>query len=115
LHFACRPFFVKQFGELKKRTPLPGKKTCRKNKVKLKKEEVLMVVWTLEFAKEQLAMWLEADKAVASGQSYTIAGRTMNRVNAQWIQDRILFWGREVARLERGTGGGVRIQYVVPL
>lgn len=58
---------------------------------------------TLEQAQEQLSMWLEANKAVSSGQSYTInssnGGRTLTRANATEILNQIKFWEKKVSQL----------------
>ena len=41
---------------------------------------------SLKQAREHLNIWLEADKAVATGQSYSIAGRTLTRSDAAEIR-----------------------------
>ena len=69
---------------------------------------------TLAQAETQLAAWLEADAAVATGQSYSIGGRTMTRANAAAITEKIQYWSSMVARLSRGTTGGARVRYGVP-
>lgn len=55
---------------------------------------------TLEQAQEQLSVWLEANKAVSSGQSYTInsanGGRTLTRANATEILNQIKFWESKI-------------------
>ncbi|MDT2270063.1 DUF6148 family protein [Paenibacillus larvae] len=38
-------------------------------------------MWTLQEAQTHLKAWLEAEMAVASAQSYTIAGRSLTRAN----------------------------------
>jgi len=63
-------------------------------------------------AEAKLAEWLAADTAVASGQSYTISGRTLTRANAKEIRENIEFWDRKVQRLSRG---GIRVTEGVPL
>jgi hypothetical protein len=61
---------------------------------------------TLAQAQEQLALWLEASKAVASSQSYTIAtessSRTLTRAEAKEIREQITFWDAKVKRLSQG-------------
>lgn len=57
---------------------------------------------TLEIAKAQLQLWIEADTAVASNQSKTIAGRTFTRVNATEITEKIEYWSAKVRSLENG-------------
>lgn len=67
---------------------------------------------TLAQANSQLALWLEADAAVATGQSYSIAGRSLTRANAGEITEKIKFWEAKVNRLTRG---GIRIRGATPL
>lgn len=68
----------------------------------------------LDEAKEHLKIWLEAEKAVATGQSYKIGTRSLTRANLSDIADRIKYWRNEVARLESGAGGGARVLRAVP-
>lgn len=67
---------------------------------------------TLAQAEARLTSWLEADEAVASGQSYTIAGRSLTRADAEEIRKNIQFWDRKVKELDRG---GIRIRGVTPI
>lgn len=66
---------------------------------------------TLAQAETQLASWLAADTAVATGQSYSIGGRSLTRANAKEIRDNIVFWDKQVKRLTRG---GIRIRGGTP-
>ncbi len=61
---------------------------------------------TLDEAQTHLTTWLEADKAVAKGQSFSISGKTYTRADAQVIRENIEFWDRYVKRLSRG---GIKI------
>lgn len=70
---------------------------------------------TIEEAQANLRMWLEAEKAVATGQSYEIGSRKLTRANLSAITERIKFWRNEVANLERGSDGGVGVTRVIPL
>ncbi|MFA5378155.1 MAG: DUF6148 family protein [Dehalococcoidia bacterium] len=63
-------------------------------------------------AEAQLALWLEADAKVATGQSYSIAGRALTRADAAEITNKIVFWNDMVGRLS-GTGG-MKIRGVTP-
>ncbi|MFA6148656.1 MAG: DUF6148 family protein [bacterium] len=54
---------------------------------------------TLDQAQEQLSNWLTASTAVAKGQSYTIAGKTLTRADAGRIQSMIDYWDRKVKEL----------------
>lgn len=66
---------------------------------------------TLADAESQLAVWIAASTAVASGQSYSIAGRSLNRANASEIRQNIEFWDRQCKRLSRG---GIRVRGATP-
>ena len=53
-------------------------------------------------AEEQLEVWLAASIAVASGQAYSIAGRSLTRANAAEIRNQIEYWDSKVQTLSRG-------------
>ena len=66
---------------------------------------------TLAQANTQLTSWLAADTAVATGQSYSIGGRSLTRANAKEIRDNITLWDKHVKRLTRG---GIRVRGATP-
>ena len=70
--------------------------------------------WTLEEAQGMLATWLEAERAVATGQEYSIGTRRLKRADLSEIAERIKFWRDEVAKLESGRKGGRRVFRAVP-
>lgn len=55
---------------------------------------------TLEEARMNYQLWREAEQALATGQSYSIAGRSLTRMPMSEIQERIRYWGQLVDRLE---------------
>jgi len=67
---------------------------------------------TLAQAETQLALWIDADTAVATGQSYSIAGRTLTRADARAIAERIDYWNNWVKRL---ANGGISYRGVTPI
>lgn len=69
---------------------------------------------TLQQAQAALDAWVNADIAVSKGQSYTIAGRSLNRANATEITNKLTYWSRQVERLSSGGNGGIRARYGVP-
>lgn len=69
---------------------------------------------TLDEARAALAMWLEAERAVATGQSYKIGTRSLTRAALPDIAARINFWRKEVERLEAGVSRGPRVFRAVP-
>jgi hypothetical protein len=64
-------------------------------------------------AQTQLDLWIAADSAVATGQSYSIAGRSLSRVNAAEITAKIDYWEKKLARATRGAGPRVRYGMVL--
>ena len=66
---------------------------------------------TLAVAQEKLDGWLAAEDKLMAGQSYSINGRTLTRVNLAEVRDAIDSWDRRVKRLTRG---GIRISHGVP-
>jgi len=66
---------------------------------------------TLAQAETQLTAWLAADTATATGQSYTIGGRSLTRANAREIRENITYWDSKVRRLTRG---GIRVRGGTP-
>lgn len=68
---------------------------------------------TIDEAKENLRLWLDAEKAVATGQSYKIGTRSLTRANLSDIVERISFWRSEIAKLENGRKGA-RVLRAVP-
>lgn len=60
---------------------------------------------TLAIAEAKLAEWLAADAAVANGQSYVIAGRTLTRALALEIRQNIDYWNSWVVTLDSGRTG----------
>lgn len=66
-----------------------------------------------ELAKERLNLWLDANEAVATGQSYTIGSRSLTRANLNDIQKQIEYWGTIVTKCERGLRGPY-VQRAIP-
>lgn len=69
---------------------------------------------TIEEAKENLRMWLDAERAVATGQSYRIGSRSLTRANLSDITARIKYWQNEIEKLEAGGGRGAKVFRAVP-
>lgn len=66
---------------------------------------------TLVQADAHLTAWLDADTAVATGQSYTINGRSLTRADAAEIRLNIDYWQGKVNNLTRG---GFRVRGGTP-
>lgn len=68
---------------------------------------------TLAQAEAQLAAWLAASTAVASGQSYTIGTRQLTRADASEIRENVEYWDAKVKALDSGRSG-VRMRGLTP-
>nr|DAW28087.1 MAG TPA: head to tail adaptor [Caudoviricetes sp.] len=75
-----------------------------------------MAVISKETAQRHLDMWLEADAAVSTGQSYQIEQMVLTRSNARQIQRNIAFWENKVAaaEAEEKKRGRNRIYHFAP-
>lgn len=75
-----------------------------------------MAVFSKELCKQRLALWLEAEAAVATGQSYTIDDRSLTRASLKQIREQIAFWENKLALCENEEkhGGSIRSYCVVP-
>ena len=69
---------------------------------------------TLEDAEAQLALYLEAEAKVLSGQSYEIAGRKLTRADLRSIQEGISTWDARVKSLSTAGRGRGRSVTMVP-
>ncbi|MHB0998203.1 MAG: DUF6148 family protein [Armatimonadota bacterium] len=68
----------------------------------------------LDTARERLQMWLDAEAAVATGQSYRIGNRQLERANLADIRESIKYWQSQVNRLESGRDRGARVFRIIP-
>ncbi len=60
-----------------------------------------MAVISKETAQRHLEMWLEAEAAVSTGQSYQIEQMQLTRASLKQIRESIIFWENKVAEAER--------------
>jgi len=65
----------------------------------------------IQTAREMLAIWIAAEKAVSTGQEYRIGTRRLTRANLREIGERIRYWQTELAKLE-GKGRN-RVRQVI--
>ena len=68
---------------------------------------------SIDEARTTLQMWLDAERAVATGQSYKIGTRSLTRANLADIRESIQVWRREIDRLE-AKHTGARVFRAVP-
>lgn len=69
---------------------------------------------TMDFAKERLAIYYEAEAKALNGQSYTIAGRSLTRANLKEIRDGISMWQGQVDRLTASGRTGPTFRRIIP-
>lgn len=70
-----------------------------------------MAVFSKELCKQRLALWLAAEAAVATGQSYTIDDRSLTRASLKQIREQIEYWSGRLALAEEGRN---RVYRFVP-
>ena len=68
---------------------------------------------TIEEARENLTMWLDAERAISTGQSYKIGTRSLSRADLSMVASRLAFWRNEIEKLENGQRG-LRVVRAVP-
>ncbi|ACA41246.1 hypothetical protein Bsph_3764 [Lysinibacillus sphaericus C3-41] len=61
-------------------------------------------------------MWLDAEEAIANGQSYSIDNRRLERANLAQVREQIKFWKKELFQAEEKLSGRSkrRVMRVVP-
>jgi len=61
--------------------------------------------------------WLEAEKAVMAGQSYSIDGKTVTKANLSDIRNSVKHWESQISLLRRKAKGKgrARLTNVVPM
>lgn len=68
---------------------------------------------TIEEARENLTMWLDAERAISTSQSYKIGTRSLSRADLSMVASRIAFWRNEIEKLENGQRG-LRVVRAIP-
>jgi hypothetical protein len=75
-----------------------------------------MAAISLEDAKKRYNMWLDAEATVASGQAYTVGGRSLTRANLYQIRQQLRYWENKVneCQMVRKKGSRRRVTRVIP-
>lgn len=76
-----------------------------------------MAVFVKKLCQERLALWLDAEAAVATGQSYQIGTRSLTRANLASIREQIEYWAgrlQEAEAEESGKTGRNQLYHFVP-
>lgn len=73
------------------------------------RKECNQLAFTVAQCNERLQIWLAAEEKIASGQSYTIDNRRLDRANLAQVREQIKFWQSELAKAQAAaTGRGRR-------
>ena len=63
------------------------------------------MAYTVEFCQERLNMWLSAEEALATSQSYKMGSKQLTRADLATVRKSITYWENE---LEKAKNGGRR-------
>lgn len=66
------------------------------------------MAFTVVQCNERLQIWLDAEAAIATGQSYTIDNRRLDRANLAQVREQIKFWQIELTKAEATANGRSR-------
>ena len=75
-----------------------------------------MAIYTKEFCTRKLRIWLEAEEAIATGQSYQIEDRRLTRADLYDVRKELEYWAGKLAEAEseEQNGGYIRAYHFVP-
>lgn len=75
-----------------------------------------MAAISLEDAKKRYNMWLDAEAAVASGQAYTVGGRSLTRASLPEIRNQLRYWENKIneCQMVKRKGSRRRVTRVIP-
>jgi hypothetical protein len=75
-----------------------------------------MAIFPKELCKAKLQTWLDAEEAVATGQSYQIGTRMLTRADLKQIREQMEYWAGKLseAEAEERYGGRNRVFHFVP-
>lgn len=75
-----------------------------------------MAIFSKELCRKKLETWLRAEEAIAAGQSYQIANRSLTRADLKQVREQMEYWGARLAEAEAEEkhGGVNRAYHFVP-
>ena len=75
-----------------------------------------MAVFSKKLCQTKLQTWLDAEEAVATGQSYQIGTRMLTRADLKQIREQMEYWAGKLAEAEaeKKCGGRTRMYRFVP-
>ena len=65
-----------------------------------------MAHYSVKVCKERLALYMDAEAVVLTGQSYTIGGRSLTRANLADIRKGVDYWSDKLAEAETAEATG---------
>lgn len=65
-----------------------------------------MAHYSVKVCKERLALYMDAEAVVLTGQSYTIGGRSLTRANLADIRKGVDYWADKLAEAEKAEATG---------
>ena len=75
-----------------------------------------MAIFSKKLCQQQVNIWLEAERAIATGQSYQIGTRMLTRADLKAVREELEYWAGRLAEAEaeEQTGGRNRVYHFVP-
>ena len=75
-----------------------------------------MAVFSKRICEQKLKTWLEAEEAIAAGQSYSMGSRALTRADLKAVREQLEYWSGKLAQAEAAEqrGGRNRIYQFVP-
>lgn len=75
-----------------------------------------MAVFSKKICEQQVSIWLEAERAIATGQSYQIGTRMLTRADLKAVREELEYWAGKLAEAdaEEKCGGRNRAYRFVP-
>lgn len=75
-----------------------------------------MAIFSEELCQQKLDTWLEAEEAIATGQSYQIGNRMLTRADLKQVRQQMEYWAGKLseAQAENKSGGRNRLYHFVP-
>ena len=75
-----------------------------------------MAVFSKRICEQKVKTWLEAEEAIATGQSYQIGTRMLTRADLKYVREELEYWAGKLAEAEaeEQCGGRIRAYRFIP-
>lgn len=67
-----------------------------------------MAIFSRKICEQKVATWLEAEEAIATGQSYQIGTRMLTRADLKYVREELEYWAGKLAEVEAEEKSGGR-------